>query len=187
MRKWLLVILLVVQYSFSQEDFASNARCIRSKNLSERERFSRFPFVLSSQIKVIAFKGSSSSVPGQDLIKHINSITVGKDTFDPTLYDEVATLNSEQINQLTDIIFNYTYTKKPYESADAKCYMPRNAIFFLDKNNVIVAYLELCFGCNNYRSSNERLTIGEYCDKKYDMLKAIFASSKIEFGITTEE
>ena len=97
MRKWLLVILLVVQYSFSQEDFASNARCIRSKNLSERERLSRFPFVLSSQIKIIAYKGSSSGIPGQDLIKHMNSLRIGKDAFDPTLYDEVATLNSGQI------------------------------------------------------------------------------------------
>ncbi|KAF2515282.1 hypothetical protein [Flavobacterium foetidum] len=67
------------------------------------------------------------------------------------------------------------------------CYMPRNAVLFLDANNKIIAYLEICFGCDNYRSSDKRLNIGEYCNTKYKMLKSIFENSSIKYGISIDD
>ena len=187
MRKFLFLTILLVQYSFSQSQYEKNAQCIRRKNLSEKERLTYFPFSKSSQIKIISFKDKSDGPVGQDLIKYMESIKLGKDIFSPNLYEEIATLTPQQINHLTDIIFNYSHKKEPYAIAQAGCYMPRNVIFFMDENNIIIAWLELCFGCDNYRTSDKKLTIGEYCDQKYDMLKSIFKEAKIQYGITITE
>ena len=65
--------------------------------------------------------------------------------------------------------------------------MPRNAILFLDADNKVIAYLELCFSCKHFRSSDKRLSIGEYCGTKYDMLKSIFGSNGIKYGISEIE
>lgn len=186
MRNFLFLILLLVQNSFSQSTY-DNGKCIRTKNISEKERLLRFPFSESQQIKIVSFKGKPDEYPGQSLIKHINSIVLEKDTFRSEFYNETADLSAEQINKLSDIIFNFTYTRLPHEDAEVMCYMPRNAIMFLDSNNRIVAYLEICFGCNNYKSSDKRFSIGEYCNEKYDMLKSIFADSNIKYGISIVE
>jgi hypothetical protein len=123
-------------------------------------------------------------VSGQSLIEHTRSIQLGKDFFNPELYNETATLSSEQINKLSDIIFNFTYKKIPYAMEDIKCYIPRNAILFLDADNRIIAYLELCFSCKHFRSSDKKISIGEYCSTKYEMLKSVFESSGIKYGIS---
>ena len=186
MRNFLFLILLLAQNSFSQS-YENNAKCVRTKNLSEQQRLNHFPFSKSSQIKLISFKDNLEEVSGQALIKHISSIKLGKDVFNSELYNETATLTSEQINNLSDIIFNFTYKKMPYASEDIKCYIPRNAVLFLDVDNKIIAYLELCFSCKHFRSSDKRFSIGEYCDTKYDMLKSIFESNGIKYGISEIE
>jgi hypothetical protein len=186
MKNFIFLILLLAQNSFSQS-YENNAKCVRTKNLSQQQRLNQFPFCKSSQIKLISFKDSLEEVSGQALIKHINSIKLGKDVFNPELYNETATLTSEQINKLTDIIFNFTYKKMPYAAEDIKCYIPRNAVLFLDADNKIIAYLEICFSCRHFRSSDKRLSIGEYCNTKYDMLKSIFENSGIKYGISEIE
>ncbi|MBF4466889.1 hypothetical protein [Flavobacterium sp. LC2016-12] len=186
MRKFLFLILLLAQNSFSQS-YEKNAKCVRTKNLSEQQRLNQFPFSKSSQIKIISFKDNLEEVSGQGLIKHTHSIKLGKDVFNPELYNETATLTSEQINKLTDIIFNFTYKKMPYAAEDIKCYMPRNAVLFLDADNRIIGYLEICFSCKHFRSSDKRLSIGEYCSTKYDMLKSIFENVNIKYGISEIE
>ncbi|MBF4515628.1 hypothetical protein IRZ71_04705 [Flavobacterium sp. ANB] len=187
MRKFLFLTILLVQYSFSQSRYDKNAQCVRKNNFSEKERLTRFPFSNTSQIKIISFKGKTDGPLGHDLINYMNSIVIGKDTLSLNLYEEITNLSPEQTNQLTDIIFNYTHKKERYAITPFGCYTPRNAILFLDQNNIIIAWIEICFGCNSYRTSDRKLTIGEYCDKKFDMLKAIFANAKIQYGITVTE
>ncbi|MBE8725713.1 hypothetical protein C4F50_12225 [Flavobacterium sp. KB82] len=176
----------MAQNTFAQDE-AANTKCIRKNSISEKERASYFPFAEASQVKIISFrdKGDLNEMPGQQLIRHLLSLKMGKDLFNEALYDETAVLTSEQINQLSDIIFNFSYTKLPIEDYDVYCYNPRNAIFFLDAENHIIAYIELCFGCNKYRSSDKRLSLGDYCTEKYDMIKAIFEKSHIVYGIST--
>ena len=75
----------------------------------------------------------------------------------------------------------------PYPVEDIKCYILKNAILFLDADNKIIAYLELCFSCKHFRSNDKRFSIGEYCGTKYDMLKSIFESNGIKYGISEIE
>lgn len=184
MKKLLFLFLLLAQNSFSQIEF-ENGKCIRKNTFSEKERLSFFPFSKASKIKIISFRDKSKDVmPGTELIRHIESIKIGKEVFNETLYDETATLTPEQTNLLSDIIFNFSYTKLPLEDTEVYCYNPRNAIFFLDAENHIMAYIEICFGCNKYRTSDKQFSLGDFCNEKYDMLKAIFEKSTIKYGIS---
>ncbi|MFD1604045.1 hypothetical protein ACFSJW_08940 [Flavobacterium artemisiae] len=187
MKKLFFLFLLLAQNSVSQIEF-QNGKCIRKNTFSEKERSSFFPFSEASQIKIISFKDKVKDVmPGTELIRHIESIKIGKEVFNEKLYDETATLTPEQTNQLSDIIFNFSYTKLPLEDSEVYCYNPRNAIFFLDAENHIMAYIEICFGCNKYRTSDKQFSLGDFCNEKYDMLKAIFEKSGIKYGISVIE
>jgi len=179
--------LFVFQVCFSQSREEKNARCTKTNNLSEIQRLSHFPFSETSTVKLVSFKNKNIGIVGDELQEHIDSIKLKEDKFNPLLYNEVATLDSLKINKLTDIIYNYTYKKKPYSIRAATCYMPRNAIFFIDNNNNIIAYIEICFGCDAYRASAKEINIGEYCNEKYEMIKSIFKDCKIEYGITMLE
>ncbi|WP_264559330.1 hypothetical protein [Flavobacterium sp. N2270] len=169
---------------FSQSRKLKNAECFKVNNISEVERLTNFPFSKSDKIKIISFKDRMVGGVGDELQNHINSIKIKQDTFNFSFYDEVMTLDSLQINKLTDIIYNYRYKKKPYLIRGKSCYMPRNAIFFLDKNNIIISYIEICFECEAIRTSETKLNLGEYCSEKYDLIKSIFQEKNIKYGIT---
>lgn len=60
--------------------------------------------------------------------------------------------------------------------------MPRNAILFYDNENNLIGFLEICFECNNYRSSNMDITIGELCKQKMQLMKEFFKDCGIKYG-----
>ncbi|HCQ12728.1 hypothetical protein [Flavobacterium sp.] len=57
-------------------------------------------------------------------------------------------LNEEQIE-----ILKKRLSKCEIENWGAKCYNPRHAILFYDKNDKIYGYIEMCFDCNGSESS----------------------------------
>ncbi|MEM0544091.1 hypothetical protein WFZ85_15990 [Flavobacterium sp. j3] len=187
MKQLIFLIILSSQFCYSQTKFERNAKCTKTKNFTESQRLSNFPFSETSQIKLISFESKKLEFTGEELSNHLNSIKLKIDLFDPTIYTEVATLSSVQINKLTDIIYNYSYKKFPYSVGEAKCYEPRNAIIFLDKNNYIISFIEICFGCDRYRTSSQELNLGEECTEKFEMIKSIFKECKIEYGITRRD
>ena len=181
--KWIVIVLfLACATSFAQKGKMKVVVCSKIKTLTEEQRMSYFPFSETTTIKIVAFKNKNSGGDGEDLIKHIDSIHIKQDFFNASLYDEVATLEPSQINQLTDIFFNYGYKNKQGVISIEACYMPRNVIFFLDHSNKIIAYLELCFQCNGYRVSSKKIDLG-HCSEKLDLIKTIFKESKIHYGI----
>lgn len=181
--KWIIVILFSYYGSaFAQSEEMEIAVCTKIKSLSKEQRMSYFPFSETATIKIVVFKNKNIGGDGEDLMKHIDSIHLKQDFFNAAYYDEVATLKPSQINQLTDIFFNYGYRNEQGIISVEACYMPRNVIFFLDKSNKIIAYLELCFACNNYRVSNNEIDLG-HCRKKMDLIKTIFSDHKIKYGI----
>lgn len=187
MKQLLFILLIFSQFCNSQNRFEKNAKCTKTENFTESQRLSNFPFSETSQIKLISFESKNGEPTGNELMKHLDSLKLKTDSFNPLFYTEVATLNNIQINRLTDIIYNYSYKKKPYDFGDVKCYEPRNAIIFLDSKNIVIAYIEICFGCDHFRSSSTELSLGKDCTEKYEMIKSIFKECKIEYGITRRE
>lgn len=181
-----LFLLFVIQMGFAQTSEIRNASCTRSGNITYAERISNFPFNETDQVKLISFRSKETEDAGDELKRDMDSIVLKQSFFDPAKYDEVATLNTLQIDKLTDVIYNYKFKKEPYVISGANCYMPRNAITCLNNKGQIIAYMEICFGCENSRSKPKEFNTGEYCSNKYDLIKAIFKECKIEYGITYE-
>ncbi|OYU83255.1 MAG: hypothetical protein CFE24_12060 [Flavobacterium sp. BFFFF2] len=161
-----------------------NGTCTKTKHFSARQRLEHFPFSAAKHIKLISLENNNGIRTGSELMAHLDAIQLKRDCFNPLFYTEVATLNKVQINRLTNIIYNYSYKKKPFTFGDLKCYEPRNAILFLDNNDTIIGFLEICFECHHFRASSEAISLGTYCAEKYNMLQSIFKDGHIEYGIS---
>ena len=168
------------------QSFEKNGVCVRKRSLSFKKRIENFPFDSASQIVFVSHKTKVGPI-GQDLIKYLDSVKIGQDTINKSEFHEIVNLNLKQIEELTDVIYNYGYKAKNYSISDTKCYDPRNAIIFLNKEMKIIAFIEICFGCDHLRTSDERISYGEYCEQKFELLKKIFAESGIKYGITERE
>jgi hypothetical protein len=167
-------------------NFEDNANCVRLKKIDFKSRLKLYPFGNTAQIVVVSHRTKNGMI-GEELQKYLDSIKIGVDTFNIKEFEEHINLNLSQIEKLTDIIVNYSHKGKEYSISDTMCYQPRNAIIFLDINNKIIGFIEICFGCNHLRTSDKRIDIGDYCTRKYDLLKDIFRESGIKYGITEVE
>ncbi len=150
---------------------AMDQACHRNGNLSATERAAKYPFNKAKKVIFIAFNGSSDRTP-----VHNSRLDTGQTM-------AIKVLDKNQLNTLTDLIFNYNYSKKNQlrTYSEPGCYIPRNAILFIDEKEQIFAYLEICFECYKYESSEEQINLGVSCNNKLDLVKKLFESA----GVTT--
>ena len=94
---------------------------------------------------------------------------------------ESTILTVTQIDQLTDILYNHFYKKRPNYGISS-CFYPRNAILFFDANGNLKESILICFQCDQYALSSTSINIGDDCDQKLTLLKAFFSKSGIYFG-----
>lgn len=59
------------------------------------------------------------------------------------------------------------------------CYDPRHAIIFFDSKDQPFGYIEICFACTNYETS-ENLEL-DFCYEKSEAIKSLFQSFGIEY------
>ena len=153
--------------------------CVKSKSLKKADLIKTFPFERTEKIQLVSFgPGYTESIPIKD----------GK--VDTLSFKETKKLDSQQEEKLIDILFNYTFNTDVYDDSIPQevmmCYNPRNAILFKDKHNYIVAYIEICFECLQYKKSTN-INIGDFCHDKFGMLKTFFRKNKVMFGTTESE
>ncbi|OXA81938.1 hypothetical protein B0A58_01025 [Flavobacterium branchiophilum NBRC 15030 = ATCC 35035] len=169
-------------------NFDENANCIKKRHIKFDDRKKIFPYNMAVEILIVSFQNKNKNeFVGKEMINYFNSIKVAQEIINENDFLELKYLTSKQIEALTDVIFNYGYQSKFYSIEDMKCYNPRNAILFLDKNKIIIGYIEICFSCKHLRSSNVNINFGTYCKQKFDIIKKIFEESGIKYGITEEE
>ncbi|PSL25831.1 hypothetical protein [Chitinophaga ginsengisoli] len=167
--------------------------CIKKTRLSFASRIKHYPFNLSSQIQLISFNGlvkitdngEFSFSPGEEQIIDGGLFSGDPDTIQtvPVGMREIRTMTLAQIDTLTDILYNYGHGGNIWIESVSGCYIPRNAILFRDNNGKVIAFIEICFRCGNTRQSSEDISLGEPCDRKLDMLKALFKQAGITYGI----
>lgn len=206
MLKCLLFItaLLLVQLGYSQpnrkltkkeiETERNNHNCSRNSDLSLQERLRKYPFNAAAQTRLVSFDG--------DGMIHITGNEFTFSLFDPELLmpgeteaskirylkvNETKSLTSAQIDTLTDILYNYGFAGPIHAERTMECYNPHHAILFLDNKGKAVAFIEICFTCSQTRESNDDISLGEQCEQKFDMLKALFKAVGIEQGFTEPE
>jgi hypothetical protein len=194
-KKYILFTLLILstssfaQKKLSKQDIELNKQnCKKVEKYSADARLKLYPYNIASQVMLISFDDTSSSkMQGDDFQKFLNT-NLNK-VLNASLLSQITEkkiLNKTQLIELTNIIYNYTFISKPSVIATPNCYMPSNAILFLDKNNKLIGFLELCFQCNRFRASNNKINIADHCSQKLEMLKAFFLRNGIKYG-TTEE
>jgi hypothetical protein len=95
---------------------------------------------------------------------------------------EQKTLSKEEIDKLTNILYNVTYKGDVFTLSVSGCYNPRNAILFYGSSNHLLEFIELCFECHERRLSSEKISLGDLCNQKSDLLKSFFLAAGIEIG-----
>jgi hypothetical protein len=153
-----------------------NKNCVHKNKISLDKRLSKFPFNKAVKIKIISFEKLSNANLAYLLPMKNKEVDFNK-------LKEITTLNNEQIDSLTNIIYNYGYKGIFYTFKENAClFKPKNAILFLDKNEKTFAFIELCFECGEYRMSDKRISIGDLCMQKYELLKMFFNKNAVQYG-----
>ncbi len=197
MRKQLVIILLLIftQPIYGQKDNSEKAppsrrtkteidnhNCIKKSVISLTERLEKYPFNVASRIVFGSFEHGTYLLSGH--MEEQDNKPVGNDSIIYSKLKEVKTVTRFQIDQLTDLFYNYGY-KGPLSSfSEAGCYMPRNAVLFLDERGKIVEIIEICFECGKMYASSDKMSFGEMCDQKMEMLFNLFRKAGITYGIT---
>ncbi len=148
----------------------SNKECQHNGNLSYKERLDIYPFNAAAKIQVISFSSAERRAPIEN-----DSVLTSK-------AKEIITLNTEQITDLTDILYNYNYSKRlqVWSITRNGCYYPRHAVVFLDEHDKVIGYIEYCFQCLGYETDLPMESTGVFCDGKYELLEEYFK----KIGIT---
>ncbi len=189
----LIILLLSAQVVYGQKNnvkkkalpppnTAEDNNCIKKRHSSFTARLKQYPFNQSVQIRFVSFNGDIY-LSDQDILQEGNPPRIN----DSILYaklTEQKNLTYAQVDKLTDVLYNHGIRGNSYSTSITACYIPRNAIIFLDEHNKVIAFIEICFQCNKTSVSSEKISLGEMCDQKLDMLFNLFKTVGIEYGIT---
>ncbi len=171
------------------------------------ERRATFPFSDAKKVLLVAFPDPNMNVVNGDTgetfkidslnlirwnIKFIKSfeLPARKSKYYAT---EIVELNQDKIDSLSHILINYKLKKdkfKEHAIFASGCYTPRNAILFLDANDKILSYIEICFECHRFIQMPKETIINfnlfsvlEESFKMIDLVKDFMKINGIKYGI----
>jgi hypothetical protein len=152
------------------DDFHDDQKCYHNGHLSKSQRRQIFPFNQAESVEIISFHAKLGRTPIQN------------DTIITSKTIEIKTLTEKQIDQLTDILYNYNYSKKTnlISFTETGCYAPRHAIVFCNKSKQVISYIEICLECRKTVSNLPKESLGNFCDGKYELLQQFFLKTGIK-------
>ena len=172
-----------------------NQECRHNGKLKKDDRRNIYPFSLAAKINVISFANRDDEAPPDfDDSTVVHKVLPQLPHFSqstPILNDTIATaytidniqLTENQIDQLTDVLYNYNFSKKTtlFSVKELGCYYPRHAIVFLDESSKVITFIEICLECRHIETDLPPESLGVFCDGKYDLLKAFFVGVGIKY------
>jgi hypothetical protein len=170
--------------------------CTFTKKYSIQQRLKKYPFFKASGIVAVSYHAEEPEPntyinnDGKRVsldsawVRPLAGLHIKNGKIDTKTLTEFAALNKQQINALTNIIYNTDYRIKDEIAgfSQGACFEPRNALIFLDRNGKAFDYIEICFECHNAKSLSQQIGIGTLCNQKYDLLKKYFISLGIKTG-----
>jgi len=163
--------------------------CLLTNTYSAAKRLQRYPFSKAVKILAVSYPWNIAEDDTIGAIKRpdtvfISDLHVINGKLNYTSLKEIQILDSVEINELTTIIYNSTYTKRNSKIMNTgyKCFYARNALIFYDKSGKVFDYLEVCFECMGFQSESGKITIGTYCNQKYDLLREFFLRAGLKYG-----
>lgn len=189
--KTILICLLIfyAQLSFCQSISLPSDKP-EKQNITKYDletRLNFYPFNQSAQVKLVSFDAqvdSNKTFPEQ---KNVYKLPTTNDTVCFSKLDTIISLSSQQVNTLTDILYNTCFRWTMYQTSKDACYLPHNAIIFLDDNNKLLAYIELCFDCNQLKYSSDNIVKFEDCNFALDDLQDYFSKLGLKTSINDFE
>lgn len=143
--------------------------CVHRNRYSATQRIKFYPFDIADTIKLVSFRYHRKDYP------------VKQDTLITDSLVEIKILTKTQIDSLTDILYNNLYKSQPNYGVITQCFAPRNSIVFFDRKGV-KEYILLCFHCDNYKESSDKVRWGSECTQKMEKLRRLFISVGVKFG-----
>jgi hypothetical protein len=170
----LFAYLFISQTTFSQvtQFPSSESQKLDITKYTLQDRKSFYPFNKATQIKLVSFGEQYDSSDLSNRAKF--EIPKINDTISTVRLDQIKELTWEQVDTLTDILYNTCSRWTIIEKTEMGCYLPRNAIIFFDKLNKPFEYIEICFECDGIKFSNKEVVGTETCDRMYDELQSFF-------------
>ncbi len=164
------------------EIMEKNVLCARYSNLDFSTRLKRYPFSKACKIQFVSFE---NNMAGSDSVIFIGNekLPILNDTVCYSKLTEVKTLTNAEIDSLSDIIYNIGYGGPVTISFSSGCYIPRNAILFLTCSGKVIEFIEICFECQGTRESSKKVSLGEMCDSKLDLVMSLFRKTGIVYGM----
>lgn len=172
------------------------------------ERRATFPFSEAKKVLLVAFPSPNTIFEDEedDMLKKdsvdivgwgLNVVKTFKLPKRETKYiaTEMIELNQNQIDSLSHILINYKLKNdklpETYTVYASGCYEPRNAILFLDSNNTVISYFEICFECHQFsqlpmdKTIINMNTISNLPEavKMLDLIREFMKSCGIKYGI----
>ena len=156
----------------------ANHNCIETSRYAPEERMKFYPFDTSTVIKIVSFDSGDSVF--------LHTLPIKDKEIDFSGITEVKTLSRSQIDKLTNILYNVTYKGEIFKLSGTGCYNPRNAILFYDSADHLLEFIELCFECHESQLSSDKISLGDLCNQKSNLLKDFFLTAGIEIGTIRE-
>ena len=159
--------------------------CARTGNKSLPLRLKNYPFNLAAKVLLVSYVGLEPVRPGDTVYVNKGLPRIG-DSICYLKLKEIKALSQPQVDRLTDILYNYGFPGSSHLITQAGCFMPHNAILFADKEGKAFAYIDICFLCEVAKMSSKKISLGDLCGGKFELMRAFFELVGIEYGVTKE-
>jgi|GEM_PF-1198150 len=176
------------------------------------ERRATFPFSEAKKVVLVAFPSPNTVFEDEedDMLKKDSIDIVGwglnvlktyklPQREDKYIAIEKIELSQNQIDSLSHILINYKLKNdklpETYTVYASGCYEPRNAILFLDTNDTVISYFEICFECHEFSQLPMDKTIVNMntisnlpeAMKMLDLIREFMKSCGIKYGVTKNQ
>jgi hypothetical protein len=162
-------------------DICRDGRCDAIVYANRSDAWDESFFSRVAAVKLTSFKRSPTARSRME-----RNIPKTNNVVDLNRMFEVKTLESELRAMLFKVL--HYYHLDTMESSPASCYEPRNAIVFIDRQETVIGYVELCFGCQRAQSEPNMLGIEEtFFDEQWEAIRRIFMVAGIKYGTDRNE
>lgn len=203
--RYIIVFIFLIGFNCFSQNSKIKWGLYGKKTVEERR--ATFPFSDAKKVLLVAFPNPINSIVEvdgvlitNDSLKLINmhfniiksfELPERKNKYYAT---EIVQLNQNQIDSLSHILINYKLKKdklpKEYVVFGIGCYTPRNAILFLDDNDKVLSYIEICFECHQFYQNPKETIVNfnlfsmlEESFKMIDLIKDFMKINGIKYGV----
>ena len=167
-------IAVSAQKKSNSNSIYDNMMCVHRNKLTDAKRSAIYPFNKAKKVLLISFNDKDWKFDYFSETPKITDVSIAKTSKE---------LSKSEINQLTDIFYNYGYKKVEYLKTmveEKDCPELKNAILFVDDKGKPFEYITFSFECDEVEFSSQKVSYGDGCNTKKELVKQFFISKGIE-------